>query len=205
MSIIRRFSIPALLLASAVAAWPAAVVAQTMPSPGQSDEEHDTGRPGPCAAGPLADSPSGGMPGTMMGKGQARMMNGDMMQMMSMMRGMMTMMSAESGMMSSHVEGRIASLRSDLGITGAQSPLWDRFAEALRATAKSMNGMYGQMMHAKGASTLPARLEAQKGMLSAHLAAIAALKDALDPLYASFSDEQKRRADGLMIGPMGMM
>jgi hypothetical protein len=125
--------------------------------------------------------------------------------MMSMMSSMMTMMSAENGMMSSHVEGRIASLKSDLKITAAQTPQWDRFADALRATARSMNGMYGQMMQAKGTAALPARLEAQAQMISAHLASLKALKDALDPLYASLSDDQKKRADGLMIGPMGMM
>jgi hypothetical protein len=30
-------------------------------------------------------------------------------------------------------------------------------------------------------------------------------KAALEPLYASFSDEQKKFADGLKIGPMGVM
>lgn len=61
------------------------------------------------------------------------------------------------------------------------------------------------MMQAKSATTLPERLEAQETMLSAHLASLKALKGALDPLYASFSDDQKKRADRLMIGPMGMM
>lgn len=142
----------------------------------------------------------------MMGEdGQAGMMSGNMKQMMSMMRNMMAMMSAESGMMASHVEGRIASLKSELKITEAQAAQWNRFAEALRATAKSMNGMHEKMMQAQGAGTLPARLEAQGAMLSAHLASLKALKEALDPLYASFSDDQKKRADGLIIGPMGMM
>lgn len=112
---------------------------------------------------------------------------------------------AESGMMASNVEGRIASLKSELMITESQLPQWNRFADALRETAKSMNGMYGQMMQAKSATTLPERLEAQETMLSAHLASLKALKGALDPLYGSFSDDQKKRADRLMIGPMGMM
>jgi hypothetical protein len=30
-------------------------------------------------------------------------------------------------------------------------------------------------------------------------------KDAAEPLYAALSDEQKKLADALMIGPMGMM
>ena len=42
-------------------------------------------------------------------------------------------------------------------------------------------------------------------MTAGHLASLQAIKAALDPLYASFSDEQKKLADGLKIGPMGVM
>jgi hypothetical protein len=145
------------------------------------------------AAGPAVALP-GGMP-----------MGGEMNQMMSMMRNMMTMMGAQSGMMSSNVEGRIASLRTEIKITDAQTPQWDRFADALRATSKSMNGMFEQMMQTGAAATLPGRLDRQETMLTAHLNSLKALKEALGPLYGSLSDEQKKVADGLMIGPMGMM
>jgi hypothetical protein len=130
---------------------------------------------------------------------------GDMNQMMSMMRNMMTMMGAQSGMMSSNVEGRIASLRTELKITDAQAPQWNRFADALRATSKSMNGMFEQIMQTGAAATVPARLDRQETMLTAHLDGLKTLKAALEPLYASLSGEQKKVADGLMIGPMGMM
>ena len=142
--------------------------------------------------------------GMMENSGQAGMMRNDA-QMMSMMRGMMTMMSAREGMMTSHVEGRLASLKTELKITDAQAPQWNQFADALRATAKSMNGMYEQMMQGDSAATLPARLDRQEAMLSAHLASLKTLMGALEPLYASFSDEQKKVADRLMVGPMGMM
>jgi len=75
----------------------------------------------------------------------------------------------------------------------------------LRAAAGSMNEMYQQMMQSGPAATLPARLERREAMLSAHLSRVKALKEALDPLYASLSDEQKKIADSMMIGPMGMM
>jgi hypothetical protein len=133
------------------------------------------------------------------------MMGRDMKEMMSMMRNMMTMMSAQGGMMAPNIEGRIASLKIELKITDAQAPQWDRFADTLRATAKSMNGMYQQMMQSGVTGTLPARLDRQDAMLSAHLASLRALKEAVEPLYGSFSDEQKKVADSMMIGPMGMM
>jgi len=142
----------------------------------------------------------------MKGKGdQPGMMNGDMSQMMSMMRNMTTMMSARSGTMESNVEGRIAALKTDLKITETQAPLWARFADAMRAAGKSMNGAYHSMMQPDGTATLPTRLETQETMLANHLASLKAMKEALDPLYGSFSDEQKKVADRLMIGPMGMM
>ncbi len=201
-----RYVMPALLIASAIAAGPTITFAQTTPPAARADEDHDAHHPADSAVTPPTPSPSRGMPMGMPGRGgQAGMMGGDMKQMMSMMRSMMTMMSAESGMMASHVEGRIASLKTELKITEVQTPDWNRFADALRATAKSMGGMYGQMMQANGVVALPTRLEAHETMLAAHLASLKTLKDALDPLYASLSDDQKKRADGVMIGPMGMM
>jgi hypothetical protein len=42
-------------------------------------------------------------------------------------------------------------------------------------------------------------------MRTAHLEALQKLKAAVDPLYAAFADDQKKAADQLMVGPMGMM
>jgi len=75
----------------------------------------------------------------------------------------------------------------------------------LRAAGGSMNDMYQQMMQSGPAATLPARLNRRETMLAAHLTRVKALKEALTPLYASFSDAQKEIADSMMIGPMGMM
>jgi hypothetical protein len=52
---------------------------------------------------------------------------------------------------------------------------------------------------------LLARLNRQEAMLTSHLSSVKALKDALEPLYATFSDEQKKAANGMMTGPMGIM
>jgi hypothetical protein len=108
-------------------------------------------------------------------------------------------------MMSADVEGRIASLKAALKITDAQAPQWNRFAEALRTAGKSMNGMFEQMMQPSTAATLPAGLERQEKMLTAHLNSVKTLREAADPLYAVLNDEQKKVADGLRVGPMGMM
>ncbi len=52
---------------------------------------------------------------------------------------------------------------------------------------------------------LPARLEAHEKRLAEHLERLKAIKAALDPLYATFSDEQKKVADGLKVGPFGVL
>src|SRR5487761_1274171 len=54
---------------------------------------------------------------------------------------MMGMMQMMMGQMSAHVEGRIAFLKTELKITMAQSPQWDKFAAALRANARRMTEM----------------------------------------------------------------
>lgn len=168
-----------------------------------------------------------------------KMMGGHMQKMRSMMRDMMSMMV-------SHVDERLASLKTDLKITDAQLAQWNGFADALRSAAKSMETMRHEMAQSAavkrapvyggeisypdagaikkiggpapeegamqseateaGASgSLPARLEGHEKRLTEHLASLKAIKAALDPLYASFSDEQKKVADGLLVGPMGVM
>ena len=182
--------------------------AQTASPPTESDHSaHQAPTEGPTQPSGTpstnGQSDQGGTMGQGSMMGQGGMMG--MQDMMSMMRNMMTMMSAQSGMMAANVEGRIASLKSELKITDAQTSAWNKFADALRAAGGSMNDMYQQMMQSGPAATLPARLDRRETMLSAHLSRVKALKEALDPLYASLSDEQKKIADSMMIGPMGMM
>ncbi len=45
-----------------------------------------------------------------------------------------------------HIEGRLAFLKTELKITDAQAPQWNAYADALRANAKQMGEMFGDMM-----------------------------------------------------------
>jgi len=155
----------------------------------QHDEHHPPAPP--AAAGP-------GMPGGMAGAGDIPMM------------GMMRMMMGRDGMsmmgaMARHVEGRLAFLKTELKITDAQLPLWNALADAMRANAKTMGDMAGGMMRGSQTATLPDKLAMREKMMTAHLEALRKFKAAVDPLYAALSDEQKKTADELLIGPMGMM
>jgi hypothetical protein len=125
------------------------------------------------------------------------------------MMGMMRMMMGEGGMpmmaMTGHVEGRLAFLKTELKITEAQMPLWNAFAEAVRDNAKAMGQtMQGAMMGTSQTATPPEKLAVRERTMTAHLEALRKLKTALDPLYAALSDEQKKTADEIMPGPMGM-
>jgi hypothetical protein len=160
----------------------------------QHDEHHPAGAP-PAAAAPGPEMPGGAMAGA------------GGMPMMGMMRMMMGQdgMSGMPMMMAGHVEGRLAFLKTELKITEAQLPLWNAVAEAIRANAKGMGAMSEGMMGSAQASTLPDKLALREKMMTAHLEALRKFKAAVDPLYAALSDEQKKTADELLMGPMGMM
>jgi hypothetical protein len=152
----------------------------------------------------------GGQDHMMGGMTDGGMMGGDMDPMAHMM-GMMEHMSHMMAMMHdklAHASDRIASLKTRLKITEAQTPAWSKFADALLAAAKSAEEsiatMPMQTLHTV-ASGLPEKLEFHAKMAGARAASLNAIEAALDPLYASFSDEQKKIADGLHIGSMGLM
>jgi hypothetical protein len=229
----RRVSrpLPTLSIAAALAFFPFASSAQNAPMMGGC-KDHMMG--GMMGAG--QDHVMGGCQDHMMGSGmtgggQDHAMGGGqdhMSRMMSMMREKLA-----------HAGDRVASLKAELKITEAQTPAWNKFADALLAAAKSMEQSMEAMQHemmqhaapaaaaeqgakdypdfgavkkttggaegAKAVKDLPAKLEHHEKMLKERLANLEAIKEALGPLYASFSDDQKKIADGLKIGPMGVM
>ena len=118
--------------------------------------------------------------------------------------GMMQMMMGQN-IMAGHVEGRIAFLKTELKITEAQSPQWNQFAEALRANARRMTEMHEMMSQGGAARNAPDRLDRMEKMMTGMLESVRTTKAALTPLYAVLTDEQKKLADDLIRGPMGVM
>jgi LTXXQ motif family protein len=156
-------------------------------------------------------TPGGAMP-MMQGMSQGGMMG--MMPMMEMMS-MMPMMG-----MADHIEGRIAFLKTELKITDAQLPQWNNFADALRSNARRMTEMRGAMMQGgmmqggtmqggmmgqTNTPRAPERVDRMEKMMTGMLESVRATKAALGPLYEVLSEEQKKTADALLRGPMGMM
>ncbi len=114
---------------------------------------------------------------------------------------------ARCGMMSAHIDGRLAYSKAELKITDAQEHLWDAYAEAAQGRAKAMSARCTAMMGGAGAGTtnLLERMDQREQFMAAQLDALRAMNAAMKPLYDSFSDSQKQVADRLFWGPMGMM
>ena len=161
-----------------------------------ADAEHDQHHPGttPPAVTATPTPAMPGMPAGAMPGASAGMPTMGMMQ---------QMMMGQNGM-AGHVEGRIAFLKVELKITDAQQPLWKAVVDVMRANATSRGGMLNGMAMMGSATTLPDNLAIREKMMAAHLEQLRRLKAAVEPLYAALTDEQKKTADDLMSGPMGM-
>jgi hypothetical protein len=109
---------------------------------------------------------------------------------------------------SEHVEGRLAYLKAELKLTEAQTPQWNAFADAFRAssqkTAHHCATLREQAEKGGGPTGFVAQLGVMERNMTAHLEAVRALKAAAEPLFAALSEEQKKTADEVLKGPMGM-
>jgi hypothetical protein len=145
----------------------------------------------------------GGMMGHMRGMmddkggmmGGCSMMGGGMMG-----RGMHGMMMMSVPMM----EGRLAYMKADLGITDAQASAWEAYASAVRTQHEAMDKMHGDMMDAMGGSALD-RMDARIKAMEAMVEGLKTLKPATTALYAVLTDAQKEKANKLLGGACGMM
>ena len=185
-----------------------------------ADEHHPEGStPSTQAPAPQSGAARGapmmgprGMMEMMGPEGMAGMMR--MMQMMGMMGergpGAMSADREMTGMrmraMTEHVEGRIAFLRAELKIKDAQAAAWNRFADALRANAKSLREAQPPMArHGGQDATLAQSLDQEERFLGARLEGLRGVKGALAPLYAGLDEEQKKLAERLVPPHLGFM
>ena len=111
---------------------------------------------------------------------------------------------AMCNVMANHIEGRLAYIKAELKITEAQESLWNAYAAAARDNANAMRAHCTTMM-SKRSANLPDRLEQHEQLMAVQLDAVRAMNKSLKPRYAALSDDQKKTADQLFWGPMGMM
>lgn len=182
----------------ASAQQPAAPAAGMAPAgmPGMMDDDK-MGMPPAAAAMP--GMPAAGAPPAagMAGPGGTMPMPPAMMSMMSTMMDMAKMQPPAAPL--GRVEGRIAFIRAELGVTDAQAPAFDQFAQALR-TARGHLTEAGQALSASqnGQSGSPSRLEAYEHHLSMRLDSLRGVRESYQRLYATLSPAQKQTADELV-------
>ena len=105
--------------------------------------------------------------------------------------------------MGAHLEGRIAFLRAELGITEAQVSQWDAFAQALRdGVAKLKQAQATPPQPAIGSIDFLQRVTLQEQWMSARLEGLKAVKVAFAGLQAVLSDDQKKIAEELLMQPV---
>jgi len=102
------------------------------------------------------------------------------------------------------LEGRLAYLRAELGITDAEHVAWDAYAAARRAQLGRMQEMYQRLSDsavtqggAIGGDAI-ARLDAHIAAMEKMLETLKAIRPAVDGLYKVLNDDQKRLADQLL-------
>lgn len=104
----------------------------------------------------------------------------------------------EMRMPSRHIEGRLAFLHTELKITDAQKPQWDRLAQVMRDNAKAMDQLVEQRRGGGDRDASAAdRLDQRARFAEVRAASAKSFAEAFRPLYDSFSDEQKKTANDL--------
>ncbi|WP_244437808.1 Spy/CpxP family protein refolding chaperone [Hyphomicrobium denitrificans] len=141
----------------------------------------------------------------MMGGGMQGMMGGGMMGPNGMMGGGMHGMMGKGmmgpGMMMGNgpvMEGQLAYLKAELGITDAQTQVWNDYVKAAKDRAASMQSMRATMMQAMQSGTAIERLQVRIQAMQSMLDSMKAITPATEALYKALSDDQKKKADLLL-------
>lgn len=119
------------------------------------------------------------------------------------------MMGMDMDDMSERIEGRLAFLKTELKITEAQTPAWDKLATVMRNNAETHGAMMQSHMKEMQDGSffkkpLPDRLTFMETMMSTRLEQLKTVHAAVDELYATLSDDQKKEADKIALPMMGM-
>lgn len=107
------------------------------------------------------------------------------------------------GSSAARLEGRIAFLRTDLGVTDAQRPAWESFATALRAGRDHLDAARAALADSSTGADPIARLESYENHLKARTEAFHTSRMAFSTLYSQFDEAQKRMATTTMLPFIG--
>jgi hypothetical protein len=107
-----------------------------------------------------------------------------------------------------HLDGRLAYFKAELKLTDAQQAAWTSFTDAYRAAAQTALQKCAALDaasadHAKHHGVL-GHLTMMEHHMTDHLEVVRALKAAIEPLFATLTEEQKKAAEQAMSGVMGV-
>jgi len=93
------------------------------------------------------------------------------------------------------VEQRIDYLHSQLKITPEQETQWKAFADVMRSNGQTMAGLFEQRMSNTAERSALEDMRQYAAITRAHADGTQKLLDTFEPLYNSFSPDQKKLAD----------
>jgi len=109
--------------------------------------------------------------------------------------------------MTDHVDGRLAYLKAELRLNDSQLPQWNLFADNYRLAANRTAQQCEAMDKPDAQPTqhgVLGHLSMMERHMTAHLESVRAIKGAIEPFFNVLSDEQKKTAEQVMSGVMGL-
>jgi protein CpxP len=94
------------------------------------------------------------------------------------------------------VEARISALHKQLGITPAEEPQFNAFADVMRSNAQTMRALFQERAKSTDSSAL-GQLRWYSQITTAHAEGIAKLVPVFEALYQSMPEQQKKTADAV--------
>jgi hypothetical protein len=102
------------------------------------------------------------------------------------------------------MEGRLAYIKAELGVTEAQTAAWDDYASAVKARGATMQDMQTAMVQAMRTGSALDRLDAHTKTMESMVESLKTLRPVTETLYKALSADQKKKAD-LLLGKGGCM
>ena len=96
------------------------------------------------------------------------------------------------------VAGALAFAETRLKITDAQRPAWNKLVTAVKSSSGAMEKICADPAKMKPPATLPERAQRMEEMTAMRLEQIRQVRPALDEVYATFTEDQKKTADEMV-------
>jgi hypothetical protein len=94
---------------------------------------------------------------------------------------------------------RVVLLKKELAITGAQDTVWGEYAKALKHNLETLQSLRGELKAKKGPKSALESYDLRITALDGRISSLKELKPTLTALYGALSEEQKKKADRVLI------